>query len=29
VSQLPAVTGKELIVALEKLGFDVVRVKGD
>jgi len=28
MSRLPAITGKELIAALEQLGFEVVRIKG-
>jgi predicted RNA binding protein YcfA (HicA-like mRNA interferase family) len=28
MSQYPAVTGKELISALKKIGFDVVRIRG-
>jgi len=28
MSKLPSVTGKEVIAALRKTGFDVVRIKG-
>jgi predicted RNA binding protein YcfA (HicA-like mRNA interferase family) len=28
VTQLPSLSGKELIAALKKAGFDVIRVKG-
>lgn len=28
MSKLPSVTGKEVIAALRKIGFDVVRIKG-
>jgi predicted RNA binding protein YcfA (HicA-like mRNA interferase family) len=28
VTQLPSLNGKELIAALKKVGFDVIRVKG-
>jgi len=28
MTKLPSVTGKELITALSKLGFQVIRIKG-
>lgn len=28
MSKLPGLTGKEIIVALKKIGFEVVRIKG-
>lgn len=28
MSQLPAVTGKELVAVLQRLGFEVLRIKG-
>jgi len=28
VTRLPSITGKKLIAALKRLGFDVIRIKG-
>ena len=28
MTQLPAVTGKEVVAALQRLGFEILRVKG-